>query len=398
MNQSNINRINADKIIGLGVVAVSEGQKLGVVKDIRLEHSEKILPFFLIEDEQWYKGAKIIKAADIIGIGEEAVMIESRDKISNLSESPSILKLVEESIAYKELNAQNKAEQTLGLVSGLVLDNKNVEVLGLNITIGEDKGPKFYSIDTVEAIKDGLIIIDDGPDEQAQLEKPDAPDEGETASVGIISEEELTDEDIDPKKELEKLEQPKEVIEKAEESDDKPAANDEDKSLNEKADTPDKKDASSTEIITEDESTDEDIEPKKELAKTEQPKEVIEKGEVAASKSAADDEETSLGKKPEKTDSTVASLDDGTENAKEKKKKSETSSAYKDLKQILEERQFKFMLGKKVDRDIADDEGNAIIKEGQEITKDVLEKAKKSHKFIVLSFCVKTDLSQSTKN
>lgn len=65
------------------------------------------------------------------------------------------------------------------------------------------------------------------------------------------------------------------------------------------------------------------------------------------------------------------------------------SNSYRDLRKILEEHHDKFLLGKKVNQDLADNKGNIIIRKGETITKEVVEKAKKAHKYIVLSFITK---------
>ena len=50
-----------------------------------------------------------------------------------------------------------------------------------------------------------------------------------------------------------------------------------------------------------------------------------------------------------------------------------------------EERHRRFLLGKKAARDITTDAGVTIVKAGQDITEEVLQKAKLANKFIELS-------------
>ena len=61
------------------------------------------------------------------------------------------------------------------------------------------------------------------------------------------------------------------------------------------------------------------------------------------------------------------------------------------LSEIFERRQIKYMLGKKVSRDIEDDAGDIIIGAGNPITEDVIEKAKKAGKFLELSMNIEIE-------
>ena len=66
-------------------------------------------------------------------------------------------------------------------------------------------------------------------------------------------------------------------------------------------------------------------------------------------------------------------------------------SSKESLSEIFERRQIKYMLGKKVSRDIESDDGSTIINQGEVITDDVIGKAKKSGKFLELSMNIEIE-------
>jgi uncharacterized protein YrrD len=63
----------------------------------------------------------------------------------------------------------------------------------------------------------------------------------------------------------------------------------------------------------------------------------------------------------------------------------EVSSDANNAMQKFEERQKKFLLGKKANRRIATDNGTEIIGQGQEVTDEIIQKAKLAGKFVELS-------------
>ncbi len=55
---------------------------------------------------------------------------------------------------------------------------------------------------------------------------------------------------------------------------------------------------------------------------------------------------------------------------------------------ILDQRQHDFLIGKKVKKDLLADDGTLILKAGDTITEQVLEKAKAANKYLELGFYV----------
>jgi len=66
-------------------------------------------------------------------------------------------------------------------------------------------------------------------------------------------------------------------------------------------------------------------------------------------------------------------------------------SSKESLSEIFERRQIKYMLGKKVSRDIEADDGSTVINQGEIITDDVIAKAKQNGKFLELSMNIEIE-------
>ncbi|HDZ86554.1 MAG TPA: hypothetical protein ENH57_02555 [Actinobacteria bacterium] len=303
MNQTKNNRINVKEIIGLAVVAVSEGQKLGVIKNVLVDSKQTHSPFFLVEDEQWYKGGKIIKACDVTKIGSDSLTIKDKNAIKLFNETPDLEAMINKGDSFRDKRVITIDKLPLGRVKEYSIDRNKISVVDLEVINIATEKKTYCPIENVKEVKKDLIVV--------------------TQSSSKFN-----------SKDIEKV---------------KDNGEEEDNQVKEKKQ---------------------------------------EKSASAAKVKSKADKEVNDSKETEQLNESVS---------EKVSTKTAPTTSYKDLKQILEERQSKFMLGKKVDRDIADNEGNMIIKKGQEITKDTLEKAKKSHKFIVLSFCIKTDLAKGPK-
>lgn len=319
MTKTAENLIKSQDVIGLAVFSVAEGQKLGVIKDIFLEPGKKS-PLFLVEDEEWYKGGKVIKGSDVIKIGEEALVIESKDKMEHFSAVSNIESMLRMNTDLTSISVINPAEDELGKINEYLIDKEKIEVVSLEVKNGEGAGLKCWPAENISGVKGGAVVVSG----EEQSDEAAAETEPETKAEGLIPTEEEHEEKPEEKVEEKAEEKPEEQVE------DKVEEKPED--LSKKAATGNGEEKEDKKVVD---------------------KENIEKPEVQETMAVA---------------------------------------AHKDLKQILEERQDKFLLGKKVDRDITADDGTIIIQKGETITKEVLEDAKGAHKYIVLSFCVKTDL------
>lgn len=69
----------------------------------------------------------------------------------------------------------------------------------------------------------------------------------------------------------------------------------------------------------------------------------------------------------------------------------ETEAAPKEkgVRQILEERQDAFLVGKAINKDIVADDGAIIIREGDTISPEIIQKAKEADKYLALTFAIR---------
>jgi len=67
----------------------------------------------------------------------------------------------------------------------------------------------------------------------------------------------------------------------------------------------------------------------------------------------------------------------------------EKPSKEKGVRKVLEERQDAYLIGKEVEKDIFFDDGEILIRCGETISPEVIEKAKETDKYLALTFAVR---------
>ena len=61
------------EILGLPVISITEGRELGMSKTLLIDARNGLVAAITIEDEEWYRGVKLIPYESVIAIGDDAV-------------------------------------------------------------------------------------------------------------------------------------------------------------------------------------------------------------------------------------------------------------------------------------------------------------------------------------
>ena len=76
----------SQEVIGLSVIHLHSGKKMGVVKDILFDSSQSFVGI-LLEDGGWLRRRKYVPNDNIVSIGRDAVVIRSKEHILPFDES-----------------------------------------------------------------------------------------------------------------------------------------------------------------------------------------------------------------------------------------------------------------------------------------------------------------------
>ena len=67
------------EILGLPVISITEGRELGMSKTLLIDAKNGQVAAITIEDEDWYRGVKLLPYSSVIAIGHDAVTITNSE-------------------------------------------------------------------------------------------------------------------------------------------------------------------------------------------------------------------------------------------------------------------------------------------------------------------------------
>lgn len=291
------------EILGLPIISITEGRELGMSKTLLIDAKNGTVAAITIEDEDWYRGVKLIPYESVIAIGDDAVTVTNSENILTLDDAGDYEQLLDDNIRIIGTKAITKSGSIQGKISE-------------------------------------LYIGDDGKIEKCEITAPDGTTSDVTADQISIFGKQVTVIDPSSEKKNEPVASPA------------PAAA-----------------APAKEAPAPEAPAKEPAAPKAEV-KPDLPKAAAEKPAAKPAPAPA------APKTPEKPAAP----------APKPAPKADPKQAAAD--KATEERHRRFLLGKKATRTIKMDNGIVIVEEGQDITEEVLQKAKLANKFIELSMNV----------
>ena len=314
-------------ILGLPVISITEGRELGMSKTLLIDAPNRVVAAVTIEDEDWYRGVKLIPYDNVIAVGEDAVTINNSENILTLDAAGDFETLLDDNIRV----IGTKAITRTGVIQGIISE----------IFIGEDGSIEKCEVTTPEGMtsevtadqvsifgKEVTVISPEGD----AGKKSDAAAAPAASAAPVPAVEELPA--VEPVVDIPAAEPAPEVpaaetapVEEAPAEEEAPAAE------------PIAEELPAEEPIAEAAAEEPAPEPVVESAPAEEP---------APAEPAHAEEE-------------------------------------KSAERVNEDRHRRFLLGKKATRTIKMDNGVVIVEAGADITEEVLQKAKLGNKFIELS-------------
>ena len=315
------------EIIGLPVISITEGRELGMSKSLLIDAPNGSIAAITIEDEDWYRGVKLLPYSSVIAIGEDAVTITNSENILTLEDAGDYEAMMDANIKIIGTKAITKSGTIQGKVVEIYIgDNGKIEKCEIE---GRDGSLSEIVSEQISIFGKQVTVIDSDFEKKTEIIAP-----VETPAVAAPKTE-------TPKaeiKEAPKAEAPKAEVKEA------PKAEAPKVEVKEapKAEAPkiEVKEAPKTET------------PKAETPKAEAPKPQVKEAPKAEA--------------PKAVDAAAQMADKATE-----------------------ERHRRFLLGKTVTKDIVSATGVVLAKTGDVVTEEILQKVKMANMFIDLSMNVK---------
>lgn len=326
-------------ILGLPVISITEGRELGMSKTLLIDAPNRVVAAITIEDEDWYRGVKLIPYDNVIAVGEDAVTINNSENILTLDAAGDFETLLDDNIRV----IGTKAITRSGVIQGTISE----------IFIGEDGSIEKCEITTPEGMAsevtaDQVSIFG----KEVTVISPEG-DAGKKSDAAAAPAAPAVTAPADPAPAAEPVIEETPAVEAA------PVA--------------------AMPVI-------EESAPVAEAAPVVEPS--MEEAAPVAAPAAPAEEPALAMPEPEPAPASVAHpamavVEDPApaEPAPAAAEPAEDKSA----ERVNEDRHRRFLLGKKATRTIKMDNGVVIVEAGADITEEVLQKAKLGNKFIELS-------------
>lgn len=166
--------------LNLPIISCSEGITVGTTIKFLINATEKKVSSIIVSDDEYYKGVKLLPVNLILGVGNDALVINKSSNIvpyTNIATAEDLLKEQIDIISSVVINNHGKKE---GIVDEFEIDdeynivnviiNKNSNLV--SIPIGKVKvfGKKLTIIEDEDIIeKNGINISDDNIDKEKEL-------------------------------------------------------------------------------------------------------------------------------------------------------------------------------------------------------------------------------------
>lgn len=146
-------------MLGLPIISITEGTEVGVSKSLLLDAKNATVAALIIEDENWYRGGKILPYDSVNAIGNDAITIMSSETILQLGDATTYEPLLEANINVINTKAITKSGFIKGIVREIVIgDNGHIEKCELETSEGD-----IHEIpsDQISVFGKQVTIIDD---------------------------------------------------------------------------------------------------------------------------------------------------------------------------------------------------------------------------------------------
>ncbi|MFC0522439.1 PRC-barrel domain-containing protein [Pontibacillus salicampi] len=121
----------SNQVINLPIVSIEDGDEIGLVKNLVINPETGSADFITIEHVNWQVSVKAIPFKKIVGIGEYAVMIESKSSILDLNEIPIANQLISKNVHITSTKLVTRKGELLGEAEEYYIDEETGKVLGI---------------------------------------------------------------------------------------------------------------------------------------------------------------------------------------------------------------------------------------------------------------------------
>jgi hypothetical protein len=160
-------------ILGLPVISITEGRELGMSKTLLIDAPNRVVAAITIEDEDWYRGVKLIPYDNVIAVGDDAVTVNHSENILTLDAAGDFETLLDDNIRV----IGTKAITRTGVIQGTITEifiGKDGSIEKCEITTPEGSTSEVTA-DQVSIFGKEVTVISPEGDAGKKSDAADAP-------------------------------------------------------------------------------------------------------------------------------------------------------------------------------------------------------------------------------
>lgn len=116
------------EILGLPIISITEGRELGLSQTLLIDSKKACVAAITIEDEDWYRGVKLIPFESIVVIGSDAIIITSSENILRYDADARYESLLDTNIRVLGTKAITRSGTIKGKISEIFIgDDGKIE-------------------------------------------------------------------------------------------------------------------------------------------------------------------------------------------------------------------------------------------------------------------------------
>lgn len=160
------------EIIGLPVISITEGRELGMSKTLLIDAKNGTIAAITIEDEDWYRGVKLLPYSSVIAIGEDAVTVTNSENILTLEDAGDYEAMMDANIKIIGTKAITKSGTIQGKVVEIYVgDNGKIEKCEIE---ARDGSLSEITSDQISIFGKQVTVIDSDLEKKTELIAPKA--------------------------------------------------------------------------------------------------------------------------------------------------------------------------------------------------------------------------------
>lgn len=146
------------EILDLPIISITEGRELGMSKSLLIDAKNGRIAAITIEDEDWYRGVKLLPYESVIAIGEDAVTITNSENIITLEDAGDYETLLDDNIRVIGTKAITRSGTIQGKISEMSIgDDGKIEKCEIT---APDGTPSEIPADQISIFGKQVTVID----------------------------------------------------------------------------------------------------------------------------------------------------------------------------------------------------------------------------------------------